>query len=57
MDATANVARCRETGGWKSVAVNLHLRRDGARMEVQPGRLEPGEYLVILRNPDGSESL
>lgn len=56
-DATVNIARYRESGGWEYVAVMLPSRREGGRMEVQAGQLEPGEYLVILRNPDGSESL
>ncbi|MCX7603182.1 MAG: M23 family metallopeptidase, partial [Bryobacteraceae bacterium] len=56
-DATVNIARYRERGGWEYVAVMFPSRREGGRMWAQPGRLEPGEYLVILRNPDGAESL
>lgn len=56
-DTTVNVARYRDHGGWEYVAVLLPSRREGGRLWAQPGRLEPGEYLVILRNPDGAESL
>lgn len=56
-DTTVNIARYRETGGWEYVAVVLAARREGNRIWADPGRLEPGEYLVVLRNPDGEESL
>ncbi|MGC8760697.1 MAG: peptidoglycan DD-metalloendopeptidase family protein [Bryobacteraceae bacterium] len=56
-DTTVNIARYRETSGWEYVAVLLPSRREGNRIWVNPGRLDPGEYLVILRNPDGAESL
>lgn len=56
-DTTANIARYRETSGWEYIAVLLPSRREGNRIWVNPGRLDPGEYLVILRNPDGAESL
>lgn len=56
-DTTVNIARYRETSGWEYIAVLLPSRREGNRIWVNPGRLDPGEYLVILRNPDGATSL
>ena len=56
-DTTINLARYREQGGWEYVAVVLASRREANRLWANPGPLEPGEYLVILRNPDGEQSL
>lgn len=55
-DTTVNIARYREGAGWDYVAVVLASRREGNRLRADPGPLEPGEYLVILRNPNGEES-
>lgn len=55
-DTTINIARYRETSGWDYVAVLLAAHREGGRLRADPGPLEPGEYLVILRNPNGEES-
>lgn len=55
-DTTVNIARYRETAGWEYVAVVLASHREGDRLRADPGPLEPGEYLVILRNPNGDES-
>ncbi len=55
-DTTVNIARYRENAGWEYVAVVLASQREGGRMRADPGPLEPGEYLVILRNPNGDES-
>lgn len=56
-DTTINVARYNEDGQWEYVAVLLPSRREGNRIRAVTPELEPGEYLVILRNPDGTESL
>ncbi|MFZ5928773.1 MAG: M23 family metallopeptidase [Acidobacteriota bacterium] len=55
-DTTVNIARYREGAGWDYVAVVLASQREGGRLRADPGPLEPGEYLVILRNPNGDES-
>jgi len=55
-DTTVNIARYQENAGWEYVAVVLAAQRDGSRLRADPGPLEPGEYLVILRNPNGDES-
>jgi len=55
-DTTINIARYRESAGWDYVAVLLAAHREGNRLRADPGPLEPGEYLVILRNPNGDES-
>jgi murein DD-endopeptidase MepM/ murein hydrolase activator NlpD len=55
-DTTVNIARYRAGTGWDYVAVVLASRREGSRLLADPGPLEPGEYLVILRNPNGEES-
>ncbi len=55
-DTTVNIARYRESSGWDYVAVVLASQREGSRLRAEPGPLEPGEYLVVLRNPNGDES-
>lgn len=56
-DATINLARYRESGQWEYVAVLLASRREGNRIWAATADLPPGEYLAILRNPDGAQSL
>lgn len=56
-DTTVNLARYEEGGRWEYVAVLLASRREGNRIWAATPVLPPGEYLVILRNPDGAESL
>lgn len=56
-DTTINLARYNEHGQWEYVAVLLASRRDGNRIWAATPDLAPGEYLAILRNPDGAESL
>lgn len=56
-DTTINLARYNENGQWEYVAVLLASRRDGNRIWAATPDLAPGEYLAILRNPDGAESL
>ncbi len=55
-DTTVNIARYRDNAGWEYVAVVLPSQREGDRLRADPGPLAPGEYLVILRNPNGDES-
>jgi len=56
-DTTINLARYDESGQWEYVAVLLASSREGNRIRAATPELAPGEYLVILRNPDGAESL
>ncbi len=56
-DTTINLARYNESGQWEYVSVLLPSRREGNRIWAATPELAPGEYLAILRNPDGAESL
>ncbi|MBI4892284.1 MAG: M23 family metallopeptidase [Acidobacteria bacterium] len=56
-ETTINIAHYTPAGGWAYIATALADRQSGSRVWVQAPKLEPGEYLVILRNPDGAQSL
>lgn len=55
-ETSVNIARYTPAGGWVYVAPALADRQEGQRLWVKAPKLEPGEYLVILRNPDGEQS-
>ncbi len=55
-ETSVNLARYTPAGGWEYVAPALADRQEGQRLWVKAPKLEPGEYLVILRNPDGEQS-
>ncbi|MBI5281360.1 MAG: peptidoglycan DD-metalloendopeptidase family protein [Candidatus Solibacter usitatus] len=55
-ETSINLARYSKTGGWTYIAHLLPERQEGNRIIVKPPPLEPAEYLVILRNPDGTQS-
>lgn len=55
-ETSVNIARYTPAGGWVYVSPALADRQDGQRLWVKAPKLEPGEYLVILRNPDGEQS-
>ncbi len=56
-ETSINIARYTPAGGWTYITTALPDRQDGTRVWVKAPKLEPGEYLVILRNPDGAQSL
>jgi murein DD-endopeptidase MepM/ murein hydrolase activator NlpD len=56
-ETSINIARYTPAGGWTYVANALPESQDGDRLSVRIPQLAPAEYLVILRNPDGSQSL
>jgi murein DD-endopeptidase MepM/ murein hydrolase activator NlpD len=55
-ETSVNIARYTPAGGWTYIAPALADRQEGGRMWVKAPKLDPGEYLVILRNPDGQQS-
>ncbi|MBI5083558.1 MAG: M23 family metallopeptidase [Acidobacteria bacterium] len=55
-ETTVNLARYSKEGGWTYIAHLLPQSQDRNRIVVKPPPLAPAEYLVILRNPDGTQS-
>lgn len=56
-ETSVNLARYTPAGGWNYIATVLADQTDGRRIRVKAPKLDPGEYLVILRNADGVQSL
>jgi murein DD-endopeptidase MepM/ murein hydrolase activator NlpD len=55
-ETSVNLAKYTPGGGWTYVAQTLPEGQDGARLRVKIPPLDPAEYIVILRNPDGALS-
>lgn len=55
-DTSINIARYSPSGGWQYIAPLLAEHQEGNRITAPIPKLEAAEYLVILRNPDGSQS-
>nr|WP_321477503.1 M23 family metallopeptidase [uncultured Paludibaculum sp.] len=55
-DTSINIARYTPSGGWQYIAPLLAEHQDGNRITAPIPKLDAAEYLVILRNPDGSQS-
>jgi murein DD-endopeptidase MepM/ murein hydrolase activator NlpD len=56
-ETSVNLAQYTRAGGWRYLAHLLPERSEGGRITVSVPPLQPAEYLVILRNPDGVLSL
>lgn len=56
-DTSINIARYTPSGGWQYVAALLADHQDGNRITAPIPKLDAAEYLVILKNPDGAQSL
>jgi len=55
-DTSINIAKYSPSGGWSYIAPTLAERMEGSRIWAKIPKLQPAEYLVILRNPDGTQS-
>lgn len=55
-DTSINIARYSPSGGWQYIAPLLADHQEGNRITAPIPKLDAAEYLVILRNPDGSQS-
>ena len=55
-ETSINLAQYTRADGWKYLAHLLPASIDGNRIQVRVPALPPAEYLVILRNSDGSIS-
>lgn len=55
-ETSVNIARYTPAGGWEYVMHVLPETQDGNRITVKPPKLDAAEYLIILRNPDGTVS-
>lgn len=55
-DTSINIAKYSPAGGWQYVAALLAERQEGNRITAAIPHLDAAEYLVILRNPDGTQS-
>ncbi len=56
-ETSVNIARYSPSGGWRYIAAALPEAAEGTRLKVRTPKLQPAEYLVVLRNPDGTQSL
>lgn len=55
-ETSVNLAQYTRADGWRYLSPLLPEKVDGNRFSVRVPKLTPAEYLVILRNPDGTVS-
>jgi len=55
-ETSINIAQYTAAGGWSYIAPTLPEGMEGSRIRVKLPKLPPAEYLVILRNADGTQS-
>ncbi len=54
--SVVHIARFTASGEWRYVAAELPFQQSGTSLSVLTHRLEPGEYVAVLRAVDGSVS-
>jgi murein DD-endopeptidase MepM/ murein hydrolase activator NlpD len=55
-DSVVNLAQYTRSGGWSYIAMVIPEGATPERLALRIAALEPAEYLVIVRNPDGRQS-
>jgi hypothetical protein len=54
--STVHIARFTDGGGWQYLAAETPVAASGERMRIRTAELAPGEYVVVIRSPDGAVS-